>query len=312
VSAVGASGTIPFLETAGQSLSRFVIQGRQVEHGHDAPRATVLFASDDYFRAMDIPLVSGRFFTRGDTLGQPLVAIVNRSLAERYWPDVDPVGQQISGDGVEWHTIVGVVENVRQQLSLDPMDEIYGPMGQMPYMTSNWAIRSTRDLNELGPLVRAAVHRVEPDQPIYRMLPLTELRAASLAPPRLTAALLGIFALLALVITATGIAGVIAFSVTQRTQEFGVRVALGANRRDVVSMVVVEGLRLALTGLAIGAAAALLLSGGLATMLFRIEPTDTVTYVVVSSVLLLVAGAACLLPALRAASVNPLDALRAS
>ena len=312
VSAVGASGTIPFLEGAGQSLSRFLIQGRPVEHANDAPRATVLFASDEYFRTMSIPLVSGRFFTRDDTLDRPLVAIVNRSLADRYWPDTDPVGQQISGDGVEWHTIVGVVENVRQQLSLDPMDEIYAPMGQMPYLTSNWAIRAARDLNELGPLVRAAVHHVEPDQPIHRMLPLTELRAASLAPPRLTAALLGIFALLALVITATGIAGVIAFSVTQRTQEFGVRVALGANRRDVVSMVVAEGLRLTLTGLAIGAAAALLLSGGLSTMLFRIEPTDTVTYVAVSSVLLLVAGAACLLPALRAASVNPLDALRAA
>ena len=312
VSEVGASGTIPFLEGAGQALSSFVVQGRQVERGHDVPRATVLFASDGYFQAMGIPLVSGRFFTRHDTLDEPLVAIVNRSLAERYWPDTDPVGQRISGDGVEWHTIVGVVENVRQQLSLDPRDEIYAPMGQMPYLTSNWAIRSTRDLTELGPLVRAAVQRVEPDQPIYRMRPLTELRSASLAPPRLTAALLGIFALLALVITATGIAGVIAFSVTQRTQEFGVRVALGANRRDVVSMVVAEGLRLTLTGLAIGAAAALLLSGGLSTMLFRIEPTDTVTYVAVSSVLLLVASAACLLPALRAASVNPIDALRAA
>ena len=312
VSEVGASGTIPFLEGAGQALSSFVVQGRQVERGHDVPRATVLFASDGYFGAMGIPLVSGRFFTRHDTLDEPLVAIVNRSLAERYWPDTDPVGQRISGEGVEWHTIVGVVENVRQQLSLDPRDEIYAPMGQMPYLTSNWAIRSTRDLSELGPLVRAAVQRVEPDQPIYRMRPLTELRSASLAPPRLTAALLGIFALLALVITATGIAGVIAFSVTQRTQEFGVRVALGANRRDVVSMVVAEGLRLTLTGLAIGAAAALLLSGGLSTMLFRIEPTDTVTYVAVSSVLLLVASAACLLPALRAASVNPIDALRAA
>jgi ABC-type lipoprotein release transport system permease subunit len=211
---------------------------------------------------------------------------------------------------MSWHTIVGVVENVRQQLSLDPEDEIYAPTSQVPYLTTNWAIRSTRDLAELAPLVRAAVYAVDAEQPIYRMRPLTDARAASLAPPRLTAALLGIFALLALVITATGIAGVIAFSVTQRAQEFGVRVALGARRADVVSMVVAEGMRLTVTGLAIGAVAALFLSGALSTMLFQVEPTDTVTYIAVSSVLLIVAAAACLLPALRAAAVNPMQALR--
>jgi putative ABC transport system permease protein len=140
---------------------------------------------------------------------------------------------------------------------------------------------------------------------------MDDIRSASLAPPRLTATLLGLFAGLALVITAAGIAGVIAFSVNQRTQEFGVRVALGARRADVVSMVVGEGVRLAAKGLALGAAGAVLLGGLLSTMLFGIGPTDTVTYLLVSSVLLIVAALACLIPAIRAASVDPMQALRA-
>jgi putative ABC transport system permease protein len=310
VSVAGAAGTIPFLEHSGSWREGFLIQGRPVTDEERRPEAAVMFASDDYFRAMNIPLVRGRFSTGDDTLETPRVAIVNRSLAERYWPDADPIGQRISGDGVHWHTIVGVIADVRQQLSLEPIEEIYAPMAQMPYLTTNWAIRSTRDLAELAPLVRAAVYRVDPGQPIYRMRPLNDVRAASLAPSRLTAALLGIFAMLALVITATGIAGVIAFSVSQRTQEFGVRVALGARHTDVVSMVVREGVRLAITGLALGTIGALVMGELFSTMLFGVEPTDAVTYITVSSVLLTVAALACLLPALRAAAVDPMQALR--
>jgi putative ABC transport system permease protein len=310
VSSVGAAGTIPFLERAGGAFGRFTIEGQGAAEDPDRPRASVLFASEDYFRTIDVPLLRGRFFSRTDDLDGPRVVIVNQSLADRYWPDGDPVGQRISGNGRDWVTIVGVVANLRQQLSLDPVDEIYSPLRQAPYVTTNWVLRSARNPAELAPLVRAAVHEVDRDQPIYRMRPLDEVRAASLAPPRLTATLLGLFAVLALLITATGIAGVIAFSVTQRTQEFGVRVALGARRTDVVSMVVGEGLRLALSGLAVGAAGALLLGGLLSTMLFRVEPTDAVTYAAVSCVLVAVAALACLVPALRAASVDPIRALR--
>jgi putative ABC transport system permease protein len=151
---------------------------------------------------------------------------------------------------------------------------------------------------------------VDPDQPIHRLRPLDELRSASLTPPRLTATLLGLFAALALFITATGIAGVIAFSVSQRTQEFGVRVAFGASRTALVSMVVAEGIKLALGGLAIGVVGALFVGGLISSLLFAIEPTDAITYAAVSSLLLGVAVLACLVPALRAASVDPLDALR--
>ena len=203
-----------------------------------------------------------------------------------------------------------MVANFRQQLSVQPVDEIYVPMRQMPYVSTDWVLRATTSLDVLAPMVRDAIYDLDPDQPVHRLQPLTEIRSASLAPPRLTATLLGLFAALALVITAAGIAGVIAFSVNQRTQEFGVRVALGARRTDVVSMVVGEGVRLAAKGLAIGAAGAMLLGGVLSTMLFGIGPTDSVTYAFVSLVLLLVAALACLIPALRAASVDPMRALR--
>ena len=310
VSSAGAAGMIPFLERSGSAFGQFVIEGHGVPDGPNRPRASLLFASEDYFRTIGVPLVRGRFFTPADDLDAPRVVIVNQSLADRYWPDGDPVGQRISGTDGEWVTIVGVVANLRQQLSLDPVDEIYSPLRQAPYVTTNWVLRTTRDPEALAPLVRNAVHDVDPDQPIYRMRPLDEVRAASLAPPRLTATLLGLFAVLALLITATGIAGVIAFSVSQRTQEFGVRVALGARRSDVVSMVVGDGVRLAMSGLVLGASGALLLGGLLSTMLFRVEPTDAVTYAAVSCVLLGVAALACLVPALRAASVDPIRALR--
>jgi predicted permease len=311
VTSAGASGTLPFLERSGGSLERFQIEGRPTDDESRGPLARVMVASDDYFRAMSIPVLRGRAFSVEDDLDPPRVAIVNQSLAERHWPGTDPVGKRISGDGVDWHTIVGVVASVRQQLALEPVDELYLPLAMVPYVTTNWAVRSSDSLEALAPVVRQTVYGVDPDQPVYRLRTLDDVRTASLAPPRLTAALLGLFAVLALAITATGIAGVIAFSVTQRTQEFGVRVALGAGRSDVVSMVVGEGVRLAITGLAIGLVGSVFLGSLLSTMLFGVGPTDAVTYLAVSCTLLVAAALACLVPALRAASVDAGQALRA-
>ena len=314
VATVGASGTIPFLEDAGGALNSLVISGRAGRESEDlasGPRASLMIASDDYFRAMDIPLIRGRFFAPSDSLGAPGVVLVNRTFAARHWPEEDPVGQRVSSNGGRtWFTIVGIVADVRQQLALEPIDEIYAPMRQMPYVTTNWVIRSTVDPVVLESRVREAVRDTDRDQPIHRLRTLDDVRAASLAPPRLTTTLLGLFAALALIITAAGIAGVIAFSVSQRTQEFGVRVALGAKRSDVVSMVVGEGVRLAIAGLAIGLIGAVILGALLSTVLFGVGPIDAVTYLAVSLVLLAVAGLACLLPALRAASIDPMTALR--
>jgi predicted permease len=310
VTAVGAVGTLPFLARAGVTPGRFRLTETQDE-AH-APRASILLASEDYFTAIGVPLLAGRFFTSEDDLRRTdeRVVIVNESLARRHWPGESAVGKGIF-DGARWYSIVGVVANFRQQLAFAPVDEVYLPMLQTPYVSTNWVLRANTDLDTLAPIVREAIYDVDADQPIHRLQPMDDIRSASLAPPRLTATLLGLFAALALVITAAGIAGVIAFSVNQRTQEFGVRVALGARRTDVVSMVVGEGVRLAAKGLALGAAGAVLLGGLLSTMLFGIGPTDTVTYLLVSSVLLIVAALACLIPAIRAASVDPIQALRA-
>ena len=311
VARVGATGTIPLLEQAGGALDPLLVAGQDTDNLSAGPRASLMIASDDYFHAMGIPLLAGRFFGPSDNLQSPGVVLVNRSFAARNWPEDDPIGQRVSANGGRtWLTVVGVVADVRQQLALEPVDEVYAPIRQVPYVTTNWAIRSRVEAADLAPLVREAVRATDPDQPIHRLRTLDDVRTASLAPPRLTATLLGLFAALALVITATGIAGVIAFSVSQRTQEFGVRVALGASRSNVVSMVVGEGLRLAVTGLAIGLIGAVVLGAVLSTVLFGVGPLDAVTYVSVSSVLLGVAALACLLPALRAASVDPMTALR--
>jgi predicted permease len=310
VAHVGVTGSIPFLEGAGGMQEAFEIEGQPIE-GNAGRRASLLLASDDYFQAMNIPLLRGRVFTSSDSLGSQRVVIINRSLARRYWQDRDPIGQRISPHGGEpWITIVGVVADVRQQLALEPVDEFYVPVRQFPWVTTNWVIRANADLDTLAPLVRNAVYAVDPDQPIHRLRTLEDVRAASLAPPALTATLLGLFAALALVITAAGIAGVVAFSVSQRAQEFGVRLAFGARPGDVVSMVLGEGIRLAITGLAVGLVGAFFLGGLLSTMLFGVEPTDAFTYVAVSLMLIGVAAVASLLPALRAASVDPIQTLR--
>jgi putative ABC transport system permease protein len=308
VTAAGAVGALPFMQRTGIPGSFRLAE--PPANTEPVQRATIRLASEDYFRAIGVSLREGRSFARTDDLDHDNVVIVNEALARRYWPTGAAVGQRLGDLNTEWFTIVGVVANFRQQLSVQPVDEIYVPMRQMPYVSTDWVLRATTSLDVLAPMVRDAIYDLDPDQPVHRLQPLTEIRSASLAPPRLTATLLGLFAALALVITAAGIAGVIAFSVNQRTQEFGVRVALGARRTDVVSMVVGEGVRLAAKGLAIGAAGALLLGGVLSTMLFGIGPTDSVTYAFVSLVLLLVAALACLIPALRAASVDPMRALR--
>ena len=275
------------------------------------PRVDVRIVTPDYFQTLGQPLLAGRPFTRGDRGPDNPVVIVSKTMAQRYWPGDSPLGRRMSPDnGDTWATIVGVVADARQQLNLPPGDEIYVPMFQSGQLSSNWLIRTTVDPVTMARQVREAVYSIDPNQPIDHFRTLAEVRSATLDSPRLTATLLGMFALLALVITAAGIAGVIAFSVNQRTQEFGVRMALGAPRATVLAMVLRQGLRLVLAGLAIGMAGAIVLTRVMTTLLFGVEPTDALTFLAVSMVLVAVAAAACLIPARRAASVDPMVALR--
>ncbi|MGH9314652.1 MAG: FtsX-like permease family protein [Vicinamibacterales bacterium] len=234
--------------------------------------------------------------------------MVSERLARRYWKDESPVDRRISFDGGEtWNTIVGVVGDARNVLAEAAADAIYGPILQTGQLSTTWLVRTATDTATMSRQVRAALREVDPEQPVDRFRTLEEVRASALAPSRLTATLVGIFATLALTITAIGIGGVIAFSVSERVQEFGVRMALGAQRREVLDMVLRQGLSLVAIGLGLGA---LLLTRLMTRLLYAVEPTDAPTFVAVSAVLLVVGVVACFLPARRAASVDPLVALR--
>jgi predicted permease len=312
VAAVGGAGTFP-LNERGPFSSSILIAGQAVEDSAARPRVNVRLATPDYFATLGQAVVAGRPFRASDQIGQHDVVIVNQTMARHYWPGGNPIGARISGDnGERWSTIVGIVADTRQQLNEAPGDEVYLPLFQRGQLQTTWLVRSQAEPGTMARQIRTALRAVDPDQPVEHFRTLEEVRSASLAPRTLTATLLGLFGLLALVITATGIAGVVAFSVSQRTQEFGVRMALGARRSNVLSMVLRQGLQLVLIGLAIGCAGALVLARVLSTMLFGVQPTDGLTFVAAGMGLTAVAALACLVPARRAASVDPLVALRVS
>jgi predicted permease len=309
VTSVGGAGSLPLNGTLfSQPL---LIKGQEPVPGVAQPTADFMQSTPGYFITIGQPVLAGRAFAVSDSWSTMPVAIVNKSFVRHHWPNEDPIGKQISvNDGQVWITIVGVVADAHQQLKEPVHDRVYLPMFQAGYLSTNWLVRSTVDQVVMERAIRGAVHAIDPDQPVDNFQTFAEVRSASLTPDRLTASLLGLFGLLALVITAAGIAGVVAFSVNQRTQEFGIRMALGAARSNVLGLVLRQGLQLVLIGLAIGLGGALILSQVLATLLFGVEPTDGITFVAVSMVLVAVAAVACLVPARRAASVDPMVALR--
>jgi putative ABC transport system permease protein len=293
---------------------QFQIEGRPTDKDGSVPLADFRSVSPGYFATLGIPLVAGRNFTEDDVPGTPDVVLINQSLARKYWGKDNPLGHRITADsGKTWNTIVGVVGDVRQYgLDTGPVNEMYAPFAQSPARQGVFLIRTTADPIGVAKRVADAVHAIDPGQPVANVRTLAQLRSDSLASPRLTALLLTLFSLLALVITCAGLAGVIAFSVSQRSQEIGVRMALGAARNEVLGMVVLEGMRLVAVGMALGVAGALLLSRLITIHLFQVRPTDPVTFVATAVVLVGVAVAACLVPARRAASVDPMVALRST
>jgi predicted permease len=312
VEAVAASATFPLNGTELSNL-QFRIADRALPEGAQPPLAGFRSASADYFRTMGIPLISGRVFTDRDDLENPDVVVINQSLARHFFPGEDPIGRRVSADGGEsWATIVGVVADTRQRLDRDAGDEIYASVLQAPQLSGSWLIKTRIESSRMAQNVRAAVRDVDPEQPVDRFRTLDQVREASLAPPRLTTMLLTMFAGLAMLVTAAGMAGVVAYSVSQRTQEFGIRMALGARRETVVAMVVGQGVMLVAIGLAIGALGAVVLSSLMSVLLFGVSSIDVLTYAIVAALLTLVALVACYLPARRAASVDPLIALKSA
>ena len=292
----------------------FEIEGQPRDAAAALPQADFRSVSPEYFRTLGIPLVTGRVFTTSDGPKATQVALVNQALARRHWGEKSPLGARVSADtGKTWITIVGVVGNVRHYgLDTDPAEELYAPFAQVPVREGNLLVRATGDPLAIARRVEGEVRSIDPAQPVANVASLEELRVQSLAPSRVTAWLLGLFALLALVITGAGLAGVVAFSVSQRTQEIGVRMALGAERSEVLGMVLREGMRLVLAGLVLGVMGAVALTRLMSGMLYGVPATDPLTFAGVAVVLVAVAAVACLVPARRAATVDPIVALRSA
>jgi predicted permease len=289
----------------------FQIEGHPIPEGELAPQADFRTASTDYFETVRQPLVRGRTFSESDKDGAPLVAVINQSTAQHRWGDEDPIGRRVSFDrGRTWQTVVGIVGNVRQYgLDREPTDEIYVPLAQAGF-GGNLLVRTTVDPISIAKLMREVVYEVDPDTAVDRVQTLEQVRSDAVASPRLTAILLAMFAGLALVITAAGIAGVMALSVNQRTHELGVRLALGATPGNVLGMVMREGMSYVLVGLSVGLGGALLLGRLMSALLFAVEPTDPLTFLIVALVLIAVAATACFVPARRVTSIDPMLALR--
>jgi putative ABC transport system permease protein len=268
---------------------------------------------------MGIRLLRGREFTDRDNAAAPGVVILSQSVARRLWPGEDPVGQRITMEDhatpKDWLTIIGVVDDVRQQsLSKGADHAIYRPYLQVGYpfflMHMTFAVRTASDPQQLAPALRKVLHEVDRDQPVESIAPMSDFINANTAEPRFQARLLGAFSLLALILSAVGIYGVLAYAVTQRTHEIGIRMALGAESADVLRMVLRRTLILAASGIALGTAGALAVTRVLAKFLFEVKPTDPATFIVVAALLAGVALVAGAIPARRASNVDPMVALR--
>jgi putative ABC transport system permease protein len=307
-----AVGTVVPLGQQGQPfLNPFEIQGR-TSIGRDRPVADVNVVSTRYFETLGIPVIGGRNFLETDTKDAAQVVVINQSMA-RYWDGSDPVGSRVSFDnGEHWFTIIGVTGNVRQYgLEQDGVAQAFIALNQSPFAAgASVLIRTTVDPISMAQVLRESVRDLDPDMPVEHVETLEDLRSTYLAPGRLTAALLALFAGVALVVTLAGLTGVIAMSVSQRTQEFGVRMALGAAPGAILRSVVRQGIAMVLLGLAIGAVAAIFVGRLFATYLFETRPTEPLTFLAVGVALLVASVVACAGPARRATRVDPITALR--
>jgi putative ABC transport system permease protein len=305
VQTAGATSRLPLLP--GNSTRGLLIRGLPPNAQTSAHYRT---ASPDYFRAMGIPLVSGRVFEDGDREGRPLVAVISAAAAQRFWRDRNPVGERFSIDDPEI-TIVGVVGDVHSaSLESAPQPTVYVPYRQDPWPFMTFALRTEAVPSTLTAAVRDAIWRVDKDQPVSAVLTMDQQLSNSLTRRRFSVTLLSGFGAVAVSLAAIGLYGVLAFIVAQRRREIGVRMALGAQPRDVIADVLGQGLRLAGLGIAVGIGLALAATRLLNSLLFGTSPTDALTFAAVAALLVAIAEGASLVPAVRASRVDPLIALR--
>ena len=313
VSAAAISSSFPLdPDTHGMNAmdQSFRIEGSVTSEAETPPVANIRTATPGYFQTLGIPLVSGRLFRETDDENATSVAIVSRSLARHRWGVQDPIGRRISFDGEKWITIVGIVGDVKEfGLARQAPDQLYTPLAQTG-MVGSILVRTAGDPAALTNQMRRAILAIDPQIAIITVKTLDEVRADSVAAPRNTAQLFGLFAALSLIIAVAGIGSMLALSVRQRVREIGIRMALGARPRNIVSAVIRVGLALTGIGLVAGIAGAVALARFLNSALFETAPTDPGTYAAVSAVLLAAALVASWLPARRAARIDPQTALR--
>jgi putative ABC transport system permease protein len=317
VAGVRSAATITTLPMSGWNQSgSFRIEGRQVAPGDSAPHGDRWMASDNYFETMGIPLVKGRYFDARDTADAPGVAIVSEKLAQKYWPGEDPVGKRITFEGGQqqprFREVVGVVGHVRNEgLEGESRGQYYVPYVQRPNNADLFlVVRTDGDPAALAPAVRSRIASVDKDLPVYKVTTMEKLVSDSLAQRRFLMFLFGVFAALALALAVVGLYGVMSYSVTQRTHELGLRMALGAQGWDVLKMVVGQGMVLVAVGLAVGLTLAFALSRYMSSQLYEVSAVDPLTYAGIALLLAAVAFLACFIPARRATKVDPMVALR--
>src|SRR5260370_1153293 len=315
---------LPGVESAGCTIvlplsgsntdSSFAIEGRSTGGQEPTPAEELRIITPDYFQVLKTPLLRGRFFTESDNIEAPGAVIINDALAKKYWPSEDAVGKRITLDdprkNPKWLTIVGIVRSVRHRgLDVGPQPEYYLPLAQGAERTLVLTVRSAQDPRGLASAIRREIQSIDPDQPIANVRTLEAVTADSIAPRRMSMALLGAFAGIALLLAAIGIYGVISYLVVQRTHDISVLIALGAQRRDVLRLAVRHALKLVGIGTAIGLVLAFLSTRTLSALLYSVAAFDPSTFIFVTIALAAVALLASYIPALRATRADPMIAL---
>jgi putative ABC transport system permease protein len=297
--------------TVGPGNNDFEVEGKPVSKGELAPIVDTTSISPQYFGTIRQPVTKGRDFTGHDDEKAMLVAIINQTMARHRWPSEDAIGKRVSFDhGDHWIRIVGIVGDVKEYGLDRPIgDEMYLPMAQGGY-AGNLVVRTAADPGSLAPVIRAALHTVDPYLAVDQVQTLEHLERDSMASPRVVAILLGLFAGLALLISASGLASAMALSVRQRTRELGIRMALGAQRSSIVNSVMRQGLAIAASGIAAGILVSVVLAHLVSSLLFATSPTDGLTFAAVSILFFAVAAGACFVPAREITVIDPLIALR--
>ena len=316
VTAAGGVSALPLSQM--MAWGPITVEGRTAPEGEKFINADIRIVGGEYFKAMDIPLTQGRLFSQElDTRTSPRVVIIDERMARQLWPGENPIGRRIRTGGFDvtpdtpWMTIVGVVNSVKQD-ALDAESRIayYRFQGQAPSRAMNVVVRSATEPAGLTGAVTREIRTLDPDLPIYKMRTMEERVEASLAERRFSMLLLTLFAVLALGLAAIGIYGVMSYLVGQGTREFGIRLALGAAPRDLLLLVVRQGMSIAVVGMVLGLAGAFALTRFMRTLLYGVQASDPVTFAAIAATLTLVALVACFVPARRAARIDPIVWLR--